>query len=47
MKRKKMKALVKTLEKDIPNLGSSFITALQNVKPSHLLDDKLYDFRNL
>lgn len=47
MKRKKMKALVKTLEKDIPNLGSSFITALQNVKPSHLLDSKLYDFRNL
>lgn len=47
MKRKKMKALVKTLEKDIPNLGSSFITALQNVKPSHLLDDQMYDFRNL
>lgn len=47
MKRKKMKALVKNLEKDIPNLGSSFITALQNVKPSHLLDDQLYDFRNL
>jgi tRNA 2-thiocytidine biosynthesis protein TtcA len=46
MKRKKMKALVKTLEKDIPNLGSSFITALRNVKPSHLLDDQLYDFRN-
>lgn len=47
MKRKKMKALVKTLEKDIPNLGSSFITALQNVKPSHLLDDQMYDFRNI
>lgn len=47
MKRKKMKALIKNLEKDIPNLGSSFITALRNVKPSHLLDDQLYDFRNL
>ena len=47
MKRQKMKKLVKELEKDIPLLGSSFINALKNVKPSHLLDDKLYDFRDL
>ncbi len=47
LKRKKMKNLIKTLEADIPNLGSSFINALQNVNPSHLLDEKLYDFRNL
>lgn len=47
MKRKKMKKLISDLENDIPNLGASFITALQNVKPSHLLDEKLYDFRNL
>lgn len=47
LKRKKMKTLVRQLETDIPNLGSSFINALQNVKPSHLLDENLYDFRNL
>ena len=44
MKRKRMKKLVRELEQEIPHLGSSFIHALQNVKPSHLLDQKLYDF---
>lgn len=47
LKRKKMKSLITELEKDIPQLGSSFINALMNVKPSHLLDEKLYDFKNL
>lgn len=47
MKRKKMKKLVSDLEKDIPNLGGSFLNALKNIKPSHLLDEKIYDFRNL
>jgi tRNA 2-thiocytidine biosynthesis protein TtcA len=47
MKRQKMKRLISDLEADIPNLGSSFIHALMNVKPSHLLDEKIYDFKNL
>jgi tRNA 2-thiocytidine biosynthesis protein TtcA len=47
MKRQKMKKLISDLESDIPHLGASFITALKNVKPSHLLDEKIYDFRNL
>ncbi len=47
MKRKKMKKLIIDLEKDIPNLGGSFLNALMNVKPSHLLDEKIYDFKNL
>lgn len=47
MKRQKMKSLITQLEKDIPNLSASFITALQNVKPSHLLDKNLYDFEKL
>lgn len=47
MKRKKMKSLISELEKDIPNLSASFITALQNVKPSHLLDKNLYNFEEL
>lgn len=47
MKRQKMKKLVSDLELDIPNLGSSFIHALMNIKPSHLLDEKIYDFKNI
>jgi len=47
MKRQKMKKLIRDLEKDIPNLGASFTNALQNAKPSHLLDHKLYNFRDL
>ncbi len=47
MKRKKMKKLIIDLEKDIPHLGGSFLNALMNVKPSHLLDEKIYDFKNI
>lgn len=47
MKRQKMKKLVIDLEKDIPNLGASFMKALENVKPSHLLDQNLYNFKDL
>lgn len=47
MKRQKMKKLVKQLEQDIPNLGASFTNALQNAKPSHLLDQKLFNFKDL
>lgn len=47
MKRKKMKSLITDLEKEIPNLGGSFLNALMNVKPSHLLDEKIYDFKNI
>ncbi len=44
LKRKKMKRLIHQLEADIPNLGSTFLTALANVKPSQLLDPKLKEF---
>ncbi|MBC7420722.1 MAG: tRNA 2-thiocytidine(32) synthetase TtcA [Bdellovibrio sp.] len=47
MKRQKMKKLIKDLENDIPNLGASFTKALQNAKPSHLLDQKLFNFKDL
>ncbi len=47
MKRQKMKRLISDLEKDIPNLGPSFMRALENVKPSHLLDQKLFNFKDL
>lgn len=47
MKRKRMKKLIIDLEKEIPNLGASFMNALENVKPSHLLDQKLFNFKDL
>lgn len=47
LKRKKMKKLIQELEKDIPNIGSSILTALSNINPSQLLDQNLWDFKNI
>lgn len=47
LKRNRMKKLISDLEKEIPNLGASFQNALENVKPSHLLDQKLFNFKDL
>jgi len=47
LKRKKMKALVQSLEKEIPNLGSAFLNALSNVRPSQLMDQNLWNFKDL
>lgn len=47
LKRKKMKKLIQELEKDIPNIGSSIMTALSNVNPSQLLDQELWDFKKI
>lgn len=47
LKRQKMKKLIQDLQKDIPQISSSFISALQNSNPSHLLDHNLYSFKNL
>lgn len=44
LKRKKMKKLIKDLEADIPNVSSSVMTAMKNIKPSHLLDSNLWTF---
>lgn len=44
LKRKKMKQLLQELETDIPNIGSSLLTAMKNVKPSHLMDSNLWKF---
>lgn len=46
LKRARMKKLVSELEKEIPFIRSSIMTALSNVTGSHLLDTKLYDFEN-
>lgn len=47
LKRQKMKNLVRDLEKDIPDLAASIQTAFSNVKPTHLMDQTLWDFKSL
>jgi len=47
LKRARIMTLIAELEKEIPNVRASMLTALGNVKPSQLLDHDLFDFRNL
>ena len=47
LQRARINRLVNDLEKDIPNIRSSMLTALGNTIPSHLLDHKLFDFHRL
>lgn len=46
LKRGRVKKLIAELEKEIPHIRSSMMTALSNVTGSHLLDTELYDFEN-
>jgi tRNA 2-thiocytidine biosynthesis protein TtcA len=45
LKRARVKRLVNELEKEIPFVRQTMLTALTNVTGSHLLDTDLYDFR--
>lgn len=47
LKRVRVKKLVRDLEKEIPNIYASIQTALSNVKPSQMMDQELWDFKNL
>lgn len=47
LQRARIMRLITELEKDIPNIRSSMLTALGNSVPSHLLDHKLFDFKKL
>ncbi|MFL6230222.1 MAG: tRNA 2-thiocytidine(32) synthetase TtcA [Pyrinomonadaceae bacterium] len=47
LKRVRVKHLIAELEKEIPHVRASMLTALSHAIPSHLLDTKLFDFRQL
>ena len=47
LKRVRIKRLINDLEKEIPHIKASMLTALGKAVPSHLLDPKLFDFRKL
>ena len=45
LKRARVKRLIDELEKETPFIRQTMLTALSNVTGSHLLDSKLFDFR--
>ena len=47
LKRVRIKSLIEDLEKEIPHLRASMLTALGNAVPTHLLDQNLFDFTKL
>ena len=47
LKRVRIKQLIEDLEREIPHLRASMLTALGNAVPTHLLDQNLFDFTKL
>ncbi len=47
LRRARIMRLITDLEKEMPHIRGSMLTALANAVPSHLLDRNLFDFGNL
>jgi tRNA 2-thiocytidine biosynthesis protein TtcA len=47
LKRARIKRLIDDLEKEIPHVRASMLTAMTNAVPTHLLDRNLFDFTKL
>ncbi|NUN06363.1 MAG: tRNA 2-thiocytidine(32) synthetase TtcA [Bdellovibrio sp.] len=47
LKRQRIKKMVRDLESEIPAIYPTIQNAMANVKPSHLMDQALWDFKNL
>src|SRR6266446_5825227 len=47
LKRTRIKKLIAELEKEIPHVRASMLTALGHAVPTHLLDHQLFDFKKL
>lgn len=47
MMRKKVKQMIKDWDKEFPGRSTSIFNSLKNINPSHLLDNKLFDFSYL
>lgn len=47
LRRKRIKKLLKDLEKEIPEIRHSMLSAIGNIHPSQLLDHSLWNFKNL
>lgn len=47
LKRARIMRLIEDLEKEIPHVRASLLTALGKAVPSHLLDPNLFDFKKL
>ena len=47
LQRQNIKQLLQQWEREYPGRTQSIFTAMQNVRPSHLLDTELFDFKGL
>ena len=47
LQRQNIKEMLTNWEREYPGRSQTIFTAMQNVKPSHLLDGTLFDFKNI
>ena len=47
MMRKKVKKMIKDWDEEFPGRSTSIFNSMKNIKPSHLLDSELFDFKGI